>query len=261
MDTAFDDSITKERKRQAQMIARGLQGDDADEDLGKKISVPKEIMLEELSLHSNRGSQMFQRRQRRVEKFTYETIASEACVDGQDGELVAGEPLGTGHVNGGTEGGTVSNQDGADPDALAPGHAAPGQQPEPFNITAMPRIYRSPWEQAIGDDPELLASVHPSMAQPGPAADKASFKSFNRLATPYGGFENASQVTVFHMPKLELPPLEPSSDGGFLGSDGLTARPTFNRTPQGWSGPSGELSLGINLELAPFGDGSESEDL
>lgn len=41
-------------------------------DLGKKISVPQDVMMEELNLHSNRGSRMFQERQKRVEKFTLE---------------------------------------------------------------------------------------------------------------------------------------------------------------------------------------------
>lgn len=40
--------------------------------LGKKISVPRDIMLEELSLLSNKGSKMFKLRQKRVEKFIYE---------------------------------------------------------------------------------------------------------------------------------------------------------------------------------------------
>ncbi|XP_052428932.1 myozenin-1-like [Carassius gibelio] len=41
-------------------------------DLGKKISPPKDIMLEELSLLKNKGSKMFKMRQIRVEKFIYE---------------------------------------------------------------------------------------------------------------------------------------------------------------------------------------------
>ena len=40
--------------------------------LGKKISVPRDVMLEELSLLTNRGSKMFKLRQLRVEKFIYE---------------------------------------------------------------------------------------------------------------------------------------------------------------------------------------------
>ncbi|KAL8202256.1 UNVERIFIED_CONTAM: Myozenin-1 [Gekko kuhli] len=40
--------------------------------LGKKISIPKDVMLEELSLLTNKGSKMFKLRQMRVEKFIYE---------------------------------------------------------------------------------------------------------------------------------------------------------------------------------------------
>lgn len=45
--------------------------------LGKKISVPKDVMMEELNLLSNRGSRMFQERQKRAERFTLENIANE----------------------------------------------------------------------------------------------------------------------------------------------------------------------------------------
>lgn len=47
-------------------------------DLGKKHSTPKDIMLEELSLLSNRGSRLFKMRQRRSEKYTFENIQNEA---------------------------------------------------------------------------------------------------------------------------------------------------------------------------------------
>lgn len=47
-------------------------------DLGKKLSIPKDIMLEELSLLSNRGSRLFRMRQRRSEKYTFENIQNEA---------------------------------------------------------------------------------------------------------------------------------------------------------------------------------------
>lgn len=46
--------------------------------LGKKLSTPKDIMLEELSLLSNRGSRLFKMRQRRSEKYTFESIQNEA---------------------------------------------------------------------------------------------------------------------------------------------------------------------------------------
>lgn len=47
-------------------------------DLGKKISVPQDIMMEELNLHSNKGSRMFQARQKRSEKFTLEGAGKQA---------------------------------------------------------------------------------------------------------------------------------------------------------------------------------------
>lgn len=43
-------------------------------DLGRKVNTPKEIMLEELSLASNRGSRLFKMRQKRSEKYTFESI-------------------------------------------------------------------------------------------------------------------------------------------------------------------------------------------
>lgn len=44
-------------------------------DLGKKISAPQDVMMEELNLQSNRGSRMYQERQKRVERFTLENVA------------------------------------------------------------------------------------------------------------------------------------------------------------------------------------------
>uniref|UniRef100_A0A8B9GSZ9 Uncharacterized protein n=1 Tax=Astyanax mexicanus TaxID=7994 RepID=A0A8B9GSZ9_ASTMX len=41
-----------------------------------KISTPQDLMLEELHLHANRGSRMFHERQRRVEKFTLESVGN-----------------------------------------------------------------------------------------------------------------------------------------------------------------------------------------
>lgn len=41
--------------------------------LGRKVNTPKEIMLEELSLASNRGSRLFKMRQKRSEKYTFES--------------------------------------------------------------------------------------------------------------------------------------------------------------------------------------------
>lgn len=43
-------------------------------DLGKKVSIPRDIMLEELSLLSNRGARLFKMRQKRSDKYTYENL-------------------------------------------------------------------------------------------------------------------------------------------------------------------------------------------
>lgn len=50
---------------------------DIEMDLGKKMSVPKDIMLDELSYASNRGSRLFKLRQRRSEKYTFESTHNE----------------------------------------------------------------------------------------------------------------------------------------------------------------------------------------
>ncbi|KAM9603833.1 myozenin-3 isoform 3-T5 [Morphnus guianensis] len=41
-------------------------------DLGKKVSVAQDLMIEELSLPNNRGSLLFQQRQKRMQRFTFE---------------------------------------------------------------------------------------------------------------------------------------------------------------------------------------------
>lgn len=47
-------------------------------DLGKKVSVPRDIMLEELSHLSNRGARLFKMRQRRSDKYTFENFQYES---------------------------------------------------------------------------------------------------------------------------------------------------------------------------------------
>ncbi|XP_034508301.1 myozenin-1-like, partial [Ailuropoda melanoleuca] len=79
------------RKKSSKLIMEltGNVHSEGDQDgsglnLGKKISVPRDVMLEELSLLSNRGSKMFKLRQKRVEKFIYENnpdVFSDNSVD------------------------------------------------------------------------------------------------------------------------------------------------------------------------------------
>uniref|UniRef100_A0A3Q3MW04 Myozenin 2a n=1 Tax=Labrus bergylta TaxID=56723 RepID=A0A3Q3MW04_9LABR len=71
----FSTMTTRERQMQAAAICREVQAlEDVEMDLGKKVNMPKDIMLEELSLASNRGSRLFKMRQRRSEKYTFESI-------------------------------------------------------------------------------------------------------------------------------------------------------------------------------------------
>uniref|UniRef100_A0A3B4Z131 Myozenin 3a n=1 Tax=Stegastes partitus TaxID=144197 RepID=A0A3B4Z131_9TELE len=74
MQSGLDD-VTKQRMLQARALSREARG---GLNLGKKISVPKDVMMEELNLPSNRGSRMFQERQRRVEKYTLENATDGA---------------------------------------------------------------------------------------------------------------------------------------------------------------------------------------
>ncbi|KAG9342530.1 hypothetical protein JZ751_016535 [Albula glossodonta] len=98
-------------------------------DLGKKLSTPKDIMLEELSLLSNRGSRLFKMRQRRSEKYTFESIQNEANLQlsndvqtQNNGTAEKGEGNG---VDAKTPPNTPDPRNPANPDSIAPGSLAP----------------------------------------------------------------------------------------------------------------------------------------
>ncbi|XP_058917523.1 myozenin-3 isoform X3 [Kogia breviceps] len=143
-------------------------------DLGKKLSVPQDLMMEELSLRNNRGSLLFQKRQRRVQKFTFEFASSpRALVAGSAKEKVTGtaEPGMVANTSNGQNycselhifptsgpGGPEDAQPTAarpvsarSPSALAPGYAEPlkGVPPEKFNHTAIPKGYSCPWQEFV----------------------------------------------------------------------------------------------------------------
>lgn len=52
--------------------------------------------------------------------------------------------------------------------------------PERFNTTAVPKYYQSPWEQAIGSDPQLLEALYPKLFKPEGKAELPDYRSFNR---------------------------------------------------------------------------------
>ncbi|EGW06977.1 Myozenin-3 [Cricetulus griseus] len=68
--------IPKEQKEPVMAVTGDLAEPVPSLDLGKKLSVPQDLMIEELSLRNNPGSLLFQKRQRRVQKFTFELSES-----------------------------------------------------------------------------------------------------------------------------------------------------------------------------------------
>ncbi|XP_056136581.1 myozenin-2b isoform X2 [Lampris incognitus] len=211
-------------------------------DLGKKLSTPKDIMLEELSLLSNRGSRLFKMRQRRSEKYTFESIQNEA--NAQLNSDLLTENAETIEVK---EDGNTPNHQNIDPDM----HDTTAEK---FDATALSKSYHSPWEQAIINDPALAETLKLGMPAPESRPELPDYKCFNRVATPFGGFDKAPRGITFKLPEVDLNPLRYPE----LQEPG-TKRPTFNRTAQGWMSDGRPLSLPI-IVLEPMMV-PESDDL
>lgn len=147
-------------------------------DLGKKVSVPKDIMLEELSFASNRGSRLFKMRQRRSEKYTYESIQNEnnrqlnntAVSQTENGNATDNQQTNDSGENNldvdqsQVPSDTPNTKMVPNPDSIAPGYSGPLKDipPEKFNSTVVPKSYHSPWEQAIISTPALLTLSLPA---------------------------------------------------------------------------------------------------
>uniref|UniRef100_A0A674DXC4 Myozenin 2b n=1 Tax=Salmo trutta TaxID=8032 RepID=A0A674DXC4_SALTR len=231
-----------ERKMHAAAISREVHCANGDTmDLGIKVSTPKDIMLEELSLQSNRGSRLFKMRKRRSEKYTFESIQNEANVQ-LSRDLLAENV----------------DRNPSNPESIAPGYGSPLKDvpAETFNSTAIPKSYHSPWEQAIINDPNLAETLNISMPVPEPRPEAPEYKSFNRVATPFGGFDKDPQSSGirFKLPEIDLnlPNYSELQDPGMK-------RPTFNRVAQGWITDGIPLILPtVPLESMPI---PESDDL
>ncbi|XP_069486787.1 myozenin-2 [Ambystoma mexicanum] len=235
-------SLMKERKQQASALAKEVQGSEPDGlDFGKKISIPQDIMLEELSLLSNRGSQLFKMRQRRSDKYTFENFPYQVKAHTKnsgstmEGNLENGDSAGGQQQASLAPPSTPDHRNPPNPETIAPGYSGPlkGIPPERFNTTAVPKYYQSPWQEAIGNDPELLDALYPKLPTPE-QAHLADYKSFNRAAMPFGGFEKASRLVTFKLPKLDLSPLNDPTFAMMLNP--LRHRRSFNRMAQGWTG-------------------------
>ncbi|XP_023276884.1 myozenin-2-like [Seriola lalandi dorsalis] len=264
----FSTMTTQERKIQAAAICKEVQAqEDIEMDLGKKMSVPKEIMLEELSLASNRGSRLFKMRQRRSEKYTFESVRNEnnkqlnnAVISQTENENAADSHSGQNNL--GVDQPPNVQSDTQDtgmvpnPEIIAPGYGGPLKDipTEKFNCTAVPKSYHSPWEQAIISDPALADTLISRMPEPEARPEIPGYKSFNRVATPFGGFNKTPRPAP-----IKPLQVEPLPDFPELQGETAVNRPSFNRSALGWVSAGGPVILPtVPLEpvLIP-----ESEDL
>ncbi|KAK2827063.1 hypothetical protein Q7C36_017989 [Tachysurus vachellii] len=228
------------KDRQLQNVALCLEARGACLDLGKKISIPQDIMMEELNLVSNRGSRMFQERQKRTEKFTLEGAGKQAdnqsqtschqatkeITDKAHGSTKVNppkrnNPLATLHHSGAKKG---------SPSVLAPGYSEPLKEipPEKFNVTVIPKSYYSPWEEQ-NDSESMLANISSHLPEPPYQLIPANYRCFNRAPMPFGGTPGSTRTLPLPGFELMQAYTEPT-----LTWERICARPNFNRIPRGW---------------------------
>ncbi|XP_040904304.1 myozenin-2 isoform X1 [Toxotes jaculatrix] len=235
--------MTKQRMLQAKALSREAKGQGLN--LGKKISVPKDVMMEELNLPSNRGSRMFQERQRRVEKFTLENTASGAYNTNNVHLEAIPPPQIIPELQGGKENQafsipgkhslvmnlqkTVAKK--GTPEVLAPGYSGPLKEipHERFNTTVIPKSYCSPWREALGNNEELLNTLNTQLPQLPQRLQPANYRCFNRSPMPFGGTMASKRV----IPVIGFEAVESQKLPG-IALDRMCRRPNFNRAPRGW---------------------------
>uniref|UniRef100_A0A663LQE3 Myozenin 1 n=1 Tax=Athene cunicularia TaxID=194338 RepID=A0A663LQE3_ATHCN len=249
--------------------------------LGKKISIPRDVMLEELSLLTNKGSKMFKLRQLRVEKFIYENnpdaFTDNSCAqallspyvhgqlgarDGKDLQAEKGGVTAGQHGSSkqqypavpprpGSKGGPRGSE-GEHAGELAGSHGEGGDDTGKDGKSGGKKItvfktYISPWERAMGISPEDKSQFTIDLLSYSPKADFPHYKSFNRTAMPYGGYEKAAKRMTFKVPQFDICPLLPESL--MIYNQNFSNRPSFNRTPIPWmpSGDSSEYHIEVNV--------------
>ncbi|XP_029367875.1 myozenin-2 isoform X2 [Echeneis naucrates] len=219
MTQSNQNDLAKHRMLQAKALAREARGGGLN--LGKKISVPKDVMIEELNLPSNRGSRMFQERQRRAEKFTLENAANGAY-NTNNVHLEATPPL---HF-------IPEPQGGKENQAFSiPGYAGPlkGIPHEKFNTTVIPKSYCSPWREALGRNKELQNALNTQLPELPPKPQPVSYRCFNRSPMPFGGGMASKRV----IPVMSFEAVESQNLPG-IALDRMCQRPNFNKVPKGW---------------------------
>ncbi|XP_038185214.1 myozenin-3 [Arvicola amphibius] len=238
--------IPKEQKEPAMAVTGDLAEPVPSLDLGKKLSVPQDLMIEELSLRNNPGSLLFQKRQRRVQKFTFELSESLQSIlagsaRGKVADRAAQVTVLNGpeeqnhgseqnhrselHVSQGSPGdprtahpGVTGVESVRSPSALAPGYAEPlkGIPPEKFNHTAIPKGYSCPWQEFVSYRDYPSGSITPIVRD---------YRNFNKTPVPFGGPHVGETVFQAGLPFAPEP---------FSGLELLRLRPSFNRVAQGW---------------------------
>ncbi|XP_054453341.1 myozenin-2-like isoform X1 [Anoplopoma fimbria] len=242
MQSGLDD-MTKQRMMQANALCKEARG--VGLNLGKKISVPRDVMMEELNLQSNRGSRMFQERQRRVERFTLENMANGAYNTNSVHKEDVSPPQFVAEPQGGKENQafsvpgkhslvmnlqkTVAKK--GSPDVLAPGYSGPLKEipHEKFNTTVIPKSYSSPWSQALGDGTKLLEALKTQLPQLPQRQQSSNYRCFNRSAMPFSGGLASERV----IPLIGFEAVESKNLPG-VALERMCRRPNFNRAPRGW---------------------------
>uniref|UniRef100_A0A672U3Y8 Myozenin 3 n=1 Tax=Strigops habroptila TaxID=2489341 RepID=A0A672U3Y8_STRHB len=208
-------------------------------DLGKKVSTAQDLMIEELSLPHNRGSRLFQQRQRRMQRFTFENLSGRREVGlrlipwiqpGQPFSSRAAVPGGARGVSdaGGQQSYHSELHVAASPQGGPPavpchlssctGYSGPLKEvpPEKFNVTAIPKGYRSPWH-------DTCFFSHLYSSQSLPVACYICLFSCRRTPAP---FDRTQLSDLFFVPAMELDNLS--------ALEVIDHRRNFNRVPQGW---------------------------
>ncbi|XP_039995818.1 myozenin-1a [Xiphias gladius] len=112
------------------------------------------------------------------------------------------------------------------------------------------KTYVSPWEKAMKGDESLIATLKMAMPPPVEQKELRKYKSFNRSAMPYGGFDRANQFLKFQLPDSEATKQEPELSVVYQHE--IDCRPSFNRTPIGWVGCSEPSSFHLENDAVPF---------
>uniref|UniRef100_A0A671F2C0 Myozenin 3 n=1 Tax=Rhinolophus ferrumequinum TaxID=59479 RepID=A0A671F2C0_RHIFE len=198
-------------------------------DLGKKLSVPQDLMMEELSLRKQQEDPPLPEEATPRAEIHLELAASQRAREGlaarrqqarpcpgcqrPGGELRL--PLHTFHTSPGVPEDAQPAASQAErvrsASALAPGYAEPLKSvpPEKFNHTVIPKGYRSPWQDFIS---------------------YRDYQSDGRSHTPRPPVPFGGALVGETMPRAGTPFVPELISGLEL----LRLRPNFNRVAQGW---------------------------